>query len=114
MSTVQQWGRKESIIWPPQGYVYTLGAFLFACILTGVFVYKCSVELNSPCYTDRLPLRRARRQRFRPDGRRNAAVDRSAPVLRELESCFRRKLNVTLFSPEEFRRNRPITSSALR
>ncbi|MGA3228187.1 MAG: type IV secretion system DNA-binding domain-containing protein, partial [Acidobacteriaceae bacterium] len=39
MSTVQQWGRKESIIWPPQGYVYTLGAFLFACILTGVFVY---------------------------------------------------------------------------
>ena len=39
MSTVQQWGRKESIIWPPHGYVYTLGAFLFACILTGVFVY---------------------------------------------------------------------------
>ena len=39
MSTVQQWGRKESVIWPPQGYVYTLGAFLFACILTGVFVY---------------------------------------------------------------------------
>jgi hypothetical protein len=39
MSTVQQWGRKESIIWPPQGYVYTLGAFVFACILTGVFVY---------------------------------------------------------------------------
>ena len=23
MSTVQQWGRKESIIWPPQGYVYS-------------------------------------------------------------------------------------------
>ena len=39
MSTVQQWGRKESVIWPPQGYVYTLGAFVFACILTGVFVY---------------------------------------------------------------------------
>jgi hypothetical protein len=39
MSTVQQWGRKESLIWPPQGYVYTLGAFVFACILTGVFVY---------------------------------------------------------------------------
>src|ERR1700733_2044507 len=39
MSTVQQWGRKKSIIWPPQGYVYTLGAFLFAVILTGVFVY---------------------------------------------------------------------------
>src|SRR6266702_1348 len=39
MSTVQQWGRKEAIIWPPHGYVYTLGAFLFACMLTGVFVY---------------------------------------------------------------------------
>jgi type IV secretory pathway TraG/TraD family ATPase VirD4 len=39
MSTVQQWGRKESVIWPPQGYLYTLGAFVFACILTGVFVY---------------------------------------------------------------------------
>jgi hypothetical protein len=39
MTTVQQWGRKESIIWPPHGYVYTLGAFLFSCILTGVFVY---------------------------------------------------------------------------
>jgi type IV secretory pathway TraG/TraD family ATPase VirD4 len=39
MSTVQEWGRKESVIWPPQGYVYTLGAFVFACILTGVFVY---------------------------------------------------------------------------
>src|SRR5271155_5490434 len=39
MSSVQQWGRKESIMWPPHGYVYTLGAFLFACLLTGIFVY---------------------------------------------------------------------------
>ena len=39
MATVQQWGRKESIIWPPRGYIYTLGAFLFACILTGLFIY---------------------------------------------------------------------------
>jgi hypothetical protein len=39
MATVQQWGRKESIIWPPRGYVYTLGAFIFACILTGIFIY---------------------------------------------------------------------------
>ena len=39
MATVQQWGRKESVIWPPRGYVYTLGAFIFACILTGVFIY---------------------------------------------------------------------------
>jgi hypothetical protein len=39
MATVQQWGRKESIIWPPRGYVYTLGAFIFACILIGLFVW---------------------------------------------------------------------------
>ena len=39
MATVQQWGRKESIIWPPRGYVYTLGAFIFACILAGLFIY---------------------------------------------------------------------------
>ena len=39
MATVQQWGRKESIIWPPRGYVYTLGAFIFSCILAGLFIY---------------------------------------------------------------------------
>ena len=39
MATVQQWGRKESIIWPPRGYVYTLGTFIFSCILTGIFIY---------------------------------------------------------------------------
>jgi type IV secretory pathway TraG/TraD family ATPase VirD4 len=39
MPTVQQWGRKESIIWPPRGYLYTLGAFLLACVATGLFVY---------------------------------------------------------------------------
>jgi len=39
MATVQQWGRKESVIWPPRGYVYTLGAFIFACILAGLFIY---------------------------------------------------------------------------
>jgi type IV secretory pathway TraG/TraD family ATPase VirD4 len=39
MPTVQQWGRKESFLWPPSGYVYTLGAFTFACILTGIFIY---------------------------------------------------------------------------
>ena len=33
MSTIQQWGRKESIIWPPRGFVYTFGAFLSACIV---------------------------------------------------------------------------------
>jgi type IV secretory pathway TraG/TraD family ATPase VirD4 len=39
MATVQQWGRKESIIWPPRGFVYTLGAFIFASILAGLFIY---------------------------------------------------------------------------
>jgi type IV secretory pathway TraG/TraD family ATPase VirD4 len=39
MPTVQTWGRKESIIWPPRGYLYTLGAFFLACVATGLFVY---------------------------------------------------------------------------
>ena len=39
MPTVQHWGRKESVLWPPSGYVYTLGALVFACILTGIFIY---------------------------------------------------------------------------
>jgi type IV secretory pathway TraG/TraD family ATPase VirD4 len=39
MPTVQQWGRRESIIWPPRGYLYTLGAFLLAIVATGFFVY---------------------------------------------------------------------------
>lgn len=39
MPNVQQWGRKESIIWPPRGYLYTLGAFFLACVATGIFVY---------------------------------------------------------------------------
>ena len=44
MASVQQWGRKESIIWPPRGYVYTLGAFIFACILTGhLHLYSLSI-----------------------------------------------------------------------
>jgi type IV secretory pathway TraG/TraD family ATPase VirD4 len=39
MPTVQQWGRKESLIWPPRGYLYTLGAFFLAVVATGLFVY---------------------------------------------------------------------------
>ncbi len=39
MPNVQQWGRRESVIWPPRGYLYTLGAFFLAVIATGVFVY---------------------------------------------------------------------------
>src|SRR6266849_5931333 len=39
MPTVQQWGRSESIIWPPRTYLYTLSALLFSLLATGFFVY---------------------------------------------------------------------------
>ena len=39
MPTVQKWGRRESIIWPPRGYLYTLGAFFLAIAATGFFIY---------------------------------------------------------------------------
>jgi hypothetical protein len=39
MATVQQWGRRESIIWPPRGFLYTLGAFFLALVATGFFVW---------------------------------------------------------------------------
>jgi type IV secretory pathway TraG/TraD family ATPase VirD4 len=39
MPTVQQWGRRESIIWPPRTYLYTLSALLFSLVATGFFVY---------------------------------------------------------------------------
>ena len=39
MPAVQQWGRKESIIWPPGRYLYTLGALFLSLVVTGLFVY---------------------------------------------------------------------------
>jgi hypothetical protein len=39
MPAVQQWGRKESIIWPPRRYLYTLGALFLSLIATGFFIY---------------------------------------------------------------------------
>ena len=39
MPAVQQWGRKESFIWPPRGYIYTLGALFLAIVATGFFVW---------------------------------------------------------------------------
>jgi hypothetical protein len=39
MPTVQQWGRKESLIWPPRGYLYTLSALFLSLAATGFFVY---------------------------------------------------------------------------
>src|ERR1035441_311921 len=34
-----KWGRKETIIWPPHGPIYTYGAVFVAVILTGLFLY---------------------------------------------------------------------------
>jgi RecA/RadA recombinase len=34
-----QWGRKESVIWPPHSPIYTYGALFLAFVLTGCFVY---------------------------------------------------------------------------
>src|ERR1700685_1021321 len=39
MPTVQQWGRKESIIWPPRRYLYTLGELFLSLVATGLFIY---------------------------------------------------------------------------
>ena len=33
------WGRKETIIWPPHSPIYTFGAVFLGLILTGLFVY---------------------------------------------------------------------------
>src|SRR6202041_2741690 len=34
-----KWGRKETIIWPPHGPIYTYGAVFLAVVLTGLFLY---------------------------------------------------------------------------
>ncbi len=34
-----QWGRKETIIWPPHSPIYTYGAMFLAIVLTGAFLY---------------------------------------------------------------------------
>jgi hypothetical protein len=39
MTTVQQWGRNESLIWPPRGFYYTYGAIFLAIVATGFLVY---------------------------------------------------------------------------
>jgi hypothetical protein len=39
MPAVQNWGRKESLIWPPRGNIYTLGAFFAALLATSLLVY---------------------------------------------------------------------------
>jgi type IV secretory pathway TraG/TraD family ATPase VirD4 len=39
MPAIQQWGRRESIIWPPRRHLYTLGAIFLSLVATGFFVY---------------------------------------------------------------------------
>lgn len=34
-----EWGRKETIIWPPHSPIYTYGAIFLAFIITGLFLY---------------------------------------------------------------------------
>jgi hypothetical protein len=34
-----KWGRKETIIWPPHGPIYTYGAVFMAVVMTGLFIY---------------------------------------------------------------------------
>ena len=35
----QQWGRKESVIFPPHSAIYTYGAVFLALVMTGCFLY---------------------------------------------------------------------------
>ena len=39
MTTVQQWGRRESIIWPPRGFYFTYGAIFLAAVTAGFLMY---------------------------------------------------------------------------
>lgn len=39
MNTVQQWGRKESLIWPPRGFYYTYAAVFLAIVFTAFLMY---------------------------------------------------------------------------
>src|SRR6266700_5927251 len=39
MPAVQHWGRKESIIWPPRGYIYTVAALFTALAVCALLMY---------------------------------------------------------------------------
>jgi hypothetical protein len=39
MSSTQNWGRRESWIWPPRGFYYTYGAIFIAAVLCSFFLY---------------------------------------------------------------------------
>src|SRR6202790_1272964 len=51
---ITKWGRKETIIWPPHGPIYTYGAVFVAVVLTGLFLYcrfTCGTSLLQRFYT---------------------------------------------------------------
>ena len=50
------WGRKETIIWPPHKPIYTFGAVVLSVILTGVFVYLHFVFALTPLQQFDLPI----------------------------------------------------------
>ena len=47
MTTVQHWGRRESIIWPPRGFYCTYGAIFLALLGTAFLIYiRCRFGLS--------------------------------------------------------------------
>src|SRR5580698_2898400 len=43
-----EWGRKETVIWPPHSPIYTYGAVFMTVVLTGLFLYCRFTFSNSP------------------------------------------------------------------
>jgi Type IV secretion-system coupling protein DNA-binding domain len=39
VTNVQQWGRREALIWPPRGYLYTLGALFLGIVVSGILIW---------------------------------------------------------------------------
>ena len=70
MNTVQQWGRKESIIWPPRGFYYSYGAIFLAVVATGFLMYVHFHLSLSPLEQYYLPyyIRTETAGLFRPTG----------------------------------------------
>jgi type IV secretory pathway TraG/TraD family ATPase VirD4 len=50
------WGRKETIIWPPHKPIYTFGAVFVAVVLTGLFVYLHFAFVLTPLQQFDLPI----------------------------------------------------------
>ena len=55
MAGVEQWGRKESLIWPPRGYMYALAAFGATLLFTGFYIWLRYQYALSPLEAYYLP-----------------------------------------------------------